>query len=229
MKSWKNSLAFTLAEILITLGIIGVVASITIPVLMNNIQQAELKTSFKKAYSVASQAWEQVVTENPGTYIAKGGWSCTWPDGTTADYNNPDGRADAFKAKMHVAQSCINQDGCWASNYEIDTTNGLDGYGSPWTPKKFSWITTDGMCWGVPFKDLDEATILVDTNCNKNPNKIGQDIFSFLLGKDGVVYFAIDDKSSTGKPVSSGSVCPLYSNPTTFNDRTISFKSWLYN
>ena len=43
---------FTLAEVLITLGIIGVVAAITIPNLMTHFQQEQTVTKLKKAYSV---------------------------------------------------------------------------------------------------------------------------------------------------------------------------------
>ena len=48
--------AFTLAEVLITLGIIGVVAAMTIPNLMTNIQGARTRTQFKKAISTLNQA-----------------------------------------------------------------------------------------------------------------------------------------------------------------------------
>ena len=48
--------AFTLAEVLITLAIIGVVASITIPSVIVNTQQNEFKTGLKKAVSVLNQA-----------------------------------------------------------------------------------------------------------------------------------------------------------------------------
>ena len=48
--------AFTLAEVLITLGIIGVVAAMTIPTISHNIQQAVLKNQFKKFYSTFWQA-----------------------------------------------------------------------------------------------------------------------------------------------------------------------------
>ena len=54
MKSFKN--AFTLAEVLITLGIIGVVAAMTMPTLMNSTNGAQYKTAYKKALSVLSQA-----------------------------------------------------------------------------------------------------------------------------------------------------------------------------
>lgn len=47
---------FTLAEVLITLGIIGVVAAMTIPTLMNSTNGAEFKSGFKKIISTLNQA-----------------------------------------------------------------------------------------------------------------------------------------------------------------------------
>ncbi len=47
---------FTLAEVLITLGIIGVVAAMTIPTLMNNTSNVEFRTGFKKVISTLNQA-----------------------------------------------------------------------------------------------------------------------------------------------------------------------------
>ncbi len=48
--------AFTLAEVLITLGIIGVVAAMTIPTLMTNINGAKYRNQFKKSLSTLNQA-----------------------------------------------------------------------------------------------------------------------------------------------------------------------------
>ena len=48
--------AFTLAEVLITLGIIGVVAAMTMPNLIASHQKKVLETSFKKSYSSLLQA-----------------------------------------------------------------------------------------------------------------------------------------------------------------------------
>lgn len=50
--------AFTLAEVLITLGIIGVVAAMTLPALINNHRDKELITRVKKTYSALNQALE---------------------------------------------------------------------------------------------------------------------------------------------------------------------------
>ena len=50
--------AFTLAEVLITLGIIGVVAAMTLPSLINNIQSKQLEAGLKKQYSIISQVFD---------------------------------------------------------------------------------------------------------------------------------------------------------------------------
>ena len=67
--------AFTLAEVLITLGIIGMVAALTIPALIANYQKTVLKNQFKHAYSLVSQAIRQVEVNNGyplGCYV--------WPE-----------------------------------------------------------------------------------------------------------------------------------------------------
>ena len=53
-----KKLAFTLAEVLITLGIIGVVSSMTIPALINNVRAVKLRSQFNKAYSEVQQAFK---------------------------------------------------------------------------------------------------------------------------------------------------------------------------
>lgn len=55
-KSGNTKSAFTLAEVLITLGIIGVVAAMTIPTLIANTNSAKFRTQFKKTISTLSQA-----------------------------------------------------------------------------------------------------------------------------------------------------------------------------
>ena len=56
MRLSNKRVGFTLAEVLITLGIIGVVAAMTMPTLMNQTQGAQYKTAYKKALSALSQA-----------------------------------------------------------------------------------------------------------------------------------------------------------------------------
>lgn len=52
----RVSKGFTLSEVLITLGIIGVVAAMTIPTLMTKINHIKLKSQFKEGYAILSQA-----------------------------------------------------------------------------------------------------------------------------------------------------------------------------
>ena len=52
----KRSYGFTLAEVLITLAIIGVVAALSIPAVISNSQQQEFKTGLRKAVSVLNSA-----------------------------------------------------------------------------------------------------------------------------------------------------------------------------
>ena len=60
--SLKKQAAFTLAEVLITLGIIGVVAAMTMPALIQNYQKKQTAVRLERFYSIMSQAvlrWQQ--------------------------------------------------------------------------------------------------------------------------------------------------------------------------
>ena len=61
--------AFTLAEVLITLGIIGVVAALTLPTLIKKYEAKALETQFEKAYSVLSQSNRMMLAQ--GTFPMK--------------------------------------------------------------------------------------------------------------------------------------------------------------
>ena len=52
--------AFTLAEVLITLGIIGIVAALTIPSLITNYKANKLRAQFLKSYSTVQQVFKQM-------------------------------------------------------------------------------------------------------------------------------------------------------------------------
>ena len=69
MKILKNR-AFTLAEVLITLGIIGVVAAITIPTLITNYQKRQTALGVKKAYTELNQ----IVRMATADYGDPSGW-----------------------------------------------------------------------------------------------------------------------------------------------------------
>ena len=79
-KSSTCSIAFTLAEVLITLGIIGIVAALTLPALITRNQNKALETSLKKNYSALQQALdmyqahhgERLIPSNIGRFAFKG-------------------------------------------------------------------------------------------------------------------------------------------------------------
>lgn len=64
----QHNVAFTLAEVLITLGIIGVVAAMTLPTIINNSQKIILKNQFKKAYSTFFNAIKLSQSKNEGPF-----------------------------------------------------------------------------------------------------------------------------------------------------------------
>ncbi|MDE6138467.1 MAG: type II secretion system GspH family protein, partial [Candidatus Gastranaerophilales bacterium] len=60
----KSRIGFTLAEVLITLGIIGVIATITIPGLITKYRRSVVETKLKKFYSTINQAIRHSIADN---------------------------------------------------------------------------------------------------------------------------------------------------------------------
>ena len=55
---------FTLSEVLITLGVIGVVSAITLPTVINKAQLFILKNQYKRVYSNYSNALQKYIADN---------------------------------------------------------------------------------------------------------------------------------------------------------------------
>lgn len=178
MKSWGQHLftihylpftqkGFTLSEVLITLGIIGVVAAMTIPTLMNSTQEQEFKTGYKKAYSVLSQTLEQANNDQALTPFS----------GTNGGIGLQANFA-ALQQYFSIAKVCDNThlSDCW------DTSNGSEAFRSESTDVP-SFIDKSGMAWRMRLPDTNGMTpmILVDINGNKKPNKYGQDRFPLFF------------------------------------------------
>lgn len=207
----KIKLAFTLAEVLITLGIIGVVAGMTIPTLMNNFADAQYKTGYKKAFSIASQAWISALADD------KIESRPSWSDAQTKVDN-----FEAFKTYFKITTDCstIANVNCWADGERIflnqpDKNSITD-----------SFIDNSGTAWSLLSNDNNSgANILVDINGFRGPNKFGQDRFDMgPLAIDGnpvglpVKIFPQADKlSRTVGNCPSGDTHPCY------------YTSWLYN
>lgn len=160
----KKNLAFTLAEVLIVLGIIGVVAEMTIPTLMNNVNDQALKVAYRKSYSIASQAWKQSLANDEINTV--NGWNDT--TNCPNNFNN-------FKAKFKVIKDCNsnNNSDCW--NSVGDKWNGEP------VSNALAFISADGMAWsmGPAPTTWADGDIFVDTNGLKKPNQLGKDRFVF--------------------------------------------------
>lgn len=66
MELWilnNKRFAFTLAEVLVTLGIIGVVSAMTVPTLMNNYQRQSYVVQLHKVYNEFSQVFERYMSD----------------------------------------------------------------------------------------------------------------------------------------------------------------------
>ncbi len=97
----KEKFAFTLAEVLITLGVIGVVAAITIPGLITSYNKKITETRLAKFYSVFNQAIRLSVAENGDVDTWDDYWSAsgnTYKDGQAQD--NEAGVEGAFETYL---------------------------------------------------------------------------------------------------------------------------------
>lgn len=192
--------AFTLAEVLITLGIIGIVAAMTIPSLMNQTNDTELKTKWKKSFSTLANATNLMKNDNGGVmtgiFTSGGGSMLT----TYSNY-------------LSVAQSCPTNsvsEGCIASqNYKgLDGTGngGGDGMNVP------GMVLADGT--SVIFKAYSVAsalncnysyvpqmcgTIYIDVNGLKGPNTMGRDLFLVFVTQNGLS--AVGSTSTSFSPI----------------------------
>lgn len=82
----SKNFAFTLAEVLITLGIIGVVAAMTLPTLIQNHKKHEVETKLAKVYSVVNQAIKMAEAE----YGDPSGWQLECSNATPANCTSED-------------------------------------------------------------------------------------------------------------------------------------------
>ena len=214
---------FTLAEVLITLGIIGIVAAMTLPALIQNYQQAVINQQFKRAYSQLSNAL--VMVEHKLGYQP----AC-------ADDENGVWASDCFKLRdvlykeiLPVIKSCEGnalRDGCLPKESykgidtihieknpdesEEDKNDSLDYINS--NCKRFTksyiesqnyvYITNDGTIYML-YGDLP-SIVAIDVNGKKKPNKWGYDLFGFYFKSGAKKPIYLPYKNGGCVPVESG-------------------------
>ena len=168
----KKKAAFTLAEVLITLGIIGIVAAMTLPMLIASYNKQECSVRLKKFYSTMSNAfnlatidygamryWEFPTTQNDGPQMSKFAKTYLFPYLTGLRECGDDSSGDSA---------------CFVYGSKI-FKQGLPAV----------YIFSDGSCFGMNIGGSNEAAgnihIYYDYNCMKGPNEYGKDVFDFII------------------------------------------------
>lgn len=165
--------AFSLAEILITLGIIGVVAAITMPVLINKYKDVQFKTAYKKVYSELNQALTEAIFNQELT--------------RTTQFNSlyTEEEWNMIKSKFKITKVCEQNNAfeCWTDADRV-CTGSCSTTGVPLNTSK-AFIDAAGQSW-AQFSG-SENIFLVDTNGLKEPNRFGKDRWVFKFqDKNGI-------------------------------------------
>lgn len=164
----KAKFGFTLAEVLITLGIIGVVAAITIPNLIANQQKKAIGSQIAEAQSILTQAVRQY-TANTDEEGSSEFDTTLSPQAFAEKY---------FKPYLKIARICTRiEDGCWKTG---DFYGYYDLAGHKMTNVPYSIVLNNGMVLG--FSKIDGTnlvSIFVDVNGQSKRNVLGKDVFSF--------------------------------------------------
>ena len=199
----KMKFAFTLAEVLITLGIIGIVAAMTIPTLLSNFAKQKLEEQIKVTYSSIQQTIKFM--DDDGLAFS------AFQDDNDAVMKE---WFDMYLAQhMKTESVCINAPGCW---HKYGVAKDLQGNLNPWdrsdnvgwgyniitfTTAKGAWFDMDGhaahMCRDLFGINTDDKCLVIyfDANGDRKPNRVGKDIHTVVWTEDGLVP-AGSDKST---------------------------------
>ena len=177
--------AFTLAEVLITLAIIGVVAAMAIPALLVAIDKRSTISKLKRSLSVISNA--QLLSDE-GT------------GGISHEAAMAMGNEAYFKMYwapyMNVLKYCNTYQSCgYSSNTPFVAMNGRPAASSLMVvhSSRISFITPDGFLYIITNARMlngggtkeNSANVVVDINGPAIPNRFGRDVFVFQRTEDG--------------------------------------------
>ncbi len=176
--------AFTMSEVLLTLGIIGVVASLTLPNLASGIQNKVLQTRLKRTYSELNQIATQFYAENEISFsewasrqsvndYARKFMSYFNGGRQVSTYTYADGDADVSAKMPYVIR---NLGGIRSSTIICDD-------GGFWTNNSGELFFFNN----PPLSGENGPVFCVDLNGMQRPNTWGKDIFVFQFTQDGLV------------------------------------------
>jgi len=217
---------FTLAEVLITLGIIGVVAAMTIPTLITNLKAQQLRSKFLKSYSVVQQVFRRMIAEGEDIDIRNYSGATFYK--TFAKYltgaTDCGGYVDASIGIEKTPTGChafnISLKNTEAKPYkylkgESEVYDGMMNNGQLMLPDGTLIFFDDGPKnegWiGVP--------IFIDINgANQKPNRLGYDFFAFEVvegtvlpmgAKNTQYYNQAEEFCNLDSSTTSGFTCAL--------------------
>ena len=180
--------AFTLAEVLITLGIIGIIAILTIPSLINKITDLQYKAAFKKNYSVFAQAMKMVEIEDNMVFQKEENWTnlpiylCKLAQHLKAVKNGLDCSIVLSDEFDPTNDNSFKTDFKWHNEWYQKDTKPIHlnpGYNSN------TFQLQDGTL--INYGCLNQ--VFIDVNGFKKPNTVGKDIFYFLLTENGLTFW----------------------------------------
>mgnify|MGYP003050335825 FL=1 len=162
-------LAFTLAEVLITLGIIGVVAAMTMPALILKYNEKVWLTEFKRSYSILNQAYLSVYQDS--------GISKNWCDKRNAECS---------KIYFNLLSPHLSVTEIWEHNLPQNLKKikyrDLDGSSFSLFSNYYWFVLNDGSFIGISYdSEFNIPLLLMDTNGSKRPNQLGKDLFFITL------------------------------------------------
>lgn len=178
MKNTKNK-AFTLAEVLVTLGVIGVVSAMTMPVLIGKYQEKQTVVRLKKAYTLVSQAYLRIVNDDGGIL--------------SLENRDPLKLMENFGKYLKYTKVCGYEKGCFP-NVMYKSVKGGDYTIWEDKEKRTRAILADGtaIMYNVDSGDnnfTDEGIIgqiYVDINGFRGPNQLGKDFFYFYISRNNI-------------------------------------------
>lgn len=174
---------FTLAEVLITLGIIGIVAALTLPGLVAKHRKEVLKAEFKKTYSELQQI-NLMFIKDEGLNMCEYNWMLV--DGGSAVMEASKEFSKKFIEYFAGKNEYIDNEGINKVKTLTGSTAAVTMFddGSVWNMQKRTFYFE----YGNPAGTGKCPVITVDINgYYKKPNQLGVDMFSFRPTKDGRV------------------------------------------
>lgn len=203
-------LAFTLAEVLIVVGVIGIVAALTIPTLINKVQKMEMLSALTKFYSTQDDAWAKVLVsygvedlQYTGIFQDMSDTECSTSDLTTTTCKNfVNELRNGFKFGVitsgHYPIYYIDGS-AYADKSNISMFKFYDGsllFDGTFNRRSTSEGHDEEIKKNGGHMFANQGSFFVDVNGFKNPNRIGRDIYQFYLGGNGKIYPAHSSETS---------------------------------